>query len=98
MTAIDMVQPTTRPARHGKNGHAAEPALAAARANAEAVDRDARFPAEAMAAARAARLLGVMVPRELGGEGMRLSEVVDICYRLGQACASTAMIYAMHQT
>ena len=111
MTAIDMVQPTTWPARHGKNGHAAEPALrlpspaidvepvvAAARANAEAVDRDARFPAEAMAAARAARLLGVMVPGELGGEGMRLSEVVDICYRLGQACASTAMIYAMHQT
>jgi acyl-CoA dehydrogenase len=24
--------------------------------------------------------------------------MVDICYRLGQACASTAMIYAMHQT
>jgi acyl-CoA dehydrogenase len=38
-----------------------------------------------------------MLPRELGGEDAALSEIVDICYRLGQACASTSMIYAMHQ-
>ena len=39
-----------------------------------------------------------MVPHELGGEGASISDVVDVCYRLGRACASTAMIYAMHQT
>jgi acyl-CoA dehydrogenase len=42
--------------------------------------------------------MGIMVPRELGGDGAALPEVVDVCYRLGQACASTGMIYAMHQT
>jgi acyl-CoA dehydrogenase len=66
--------------------------------DAAAVDRDALFPVEAIAAAKAARLMGIMVPRELGGEGRGVSDMVDICYRLGQACASTGMIYAMHQT
>ncbi len=62
------------------------------------VDRDARFPREAMDALKAHRLLGVMLPVSLGGEDAGLSEIVDICYRLGQACASTAMIFAMHQS
>jgi acyl-CoA dehydrogenase len=71
---------------------------ATACANADAVDRDARFPHEAIAEARSQRLLGIMVPHHLGGEGASLADVVDICYALGRACASTAMIYAMHQT
>ena len=66
--------------------------------HAAAVDRDSRFPDEAIAAARAERLLGIAVPHELGGEGAGTAEVIDICYTLGRACASTAMIYAMHQT
>ncbi len=57
-----------------------------------------RFPREAIDAARAERLLGIAVPRELGGEGVGTADVVDVCYALGRACASTAMIYAMHQT
>jgi acyl-CoA dehydrogenase len=71
---------------------------AEAATTADAVDREARFPHEAIAAARSQRLLGIMVPHELGGEAASLSDVVDVCYRLGRACASTAMIYAMHQT
>jgi acyl-CoA dehydrogenase len=71
---------------------------ATASANADAVDREARFPHEAIAAARSQRLLGIMVPYPLGGEGADVSDVVDVCYALGRACASTAMIYAMHQT
>jgi acyl-CoA dehydrogenase len=66
--------------------------------HAGAVDQEARFPAEAIAAVRSERLLGVMVPPELGGEGASIGDVVDVCYRLGRGCASTAMIYAMHQT
>jgi acyl-CoA dehydrogenase len=65
--------------------------------NAAGVDADARFPDEAMTAARTQGLLGIMVPQDLGGEGATLADVADICYSLGQACASTAMIYAMHQ-
>jgi acyl-CoA dehydrogenase len=45
-----------------------------------AVDREARFPHEALAAARSQRLLGTLVPHELGGEGANLSDVVDVCY------------------
>lgn len=68
-----------------------------AAAHAEAVDREARFPAEAIAAAKAEGLLGVQAPAELGGEDASFAQVAEVCYVLGQACASSAMIYAMHQ-
>jgi acyl-CoA dehydrogenase len=76
----------------------AERVAVIAAAHAAAVDSEARLPEEAIAAARAERLLGIAVPREFGGEGASISDVVDVCYALGRACASTAMIYAMHQT
>ncbi len=68
-----------------------------AAAHADAVDREARFPSEAIEAARRHGLFGMMVPREFGGEGVSVSAAADVCYTLGQACASTAMIVAMHQ-
>ena len=75
----------------------AQRVAAVAALNAEVVDREARFPHEAIAAAKDEGLLGLMVPCHLGGEGASLAEVADVCYTLGAACASTAMIYAMHQ-
>jgi acyl-CoA dehydrogenase len=75
----------------------AEATAAIALKNADAVDREARFPTEAFLSARTQRLLGIMVPTELGGEGASLSDVVDVCYILARGCASTAMIFAMHQ-
>ncbi|RZM94942.1 acyl-CoA dehydrogenase [Bradyrhizobium genosp. SA-3] len=71
---------------------------AAAAADADGVDRDARFPHKAFEVAREQKLLGVMIPVEFGGFGASIYDVTDICYTLGRACASTAMIYAMHQT
>jgi acyl-CoA dehydrogenase len=65
--------------------------------HAQAVDRDGRAPVEAIAAAKAERLMGVLVPREFGGEGATHREVIEACYVLGQSCASSALIYAMHQ-
>ncbi len=76
----------------------AEKVAAVAAAHAASVDDELRFPEEAIAAARAERLMGVAIARELGGEGATISDLIDICYTLGRACASTAMIYAMHQT
>ena len=61
------------------------------------VDSAARFPAEAFAAVKAQRLLGIAVSKAGGGEGASISDVADVCYVLGQSCASTGMIYAMHQ-
>jgi len=75
----------------------AEAAASVAAEYADAVDRDARFPEEAFAEARARRLLGMQVPIELGGEGARVSDVAEVCYVLAKSCASTAMIFAMHQ-
>lgn len=72
-------------------------AAAVAREHADAVDRDGRFPSEAMAALREEELLGAMVPRALGGHGATIADVAHHCQRLAQGCASTAMIYAMHQ-
>ena len=72
--------------------------VAIAATHAAAVDAESRFPKEALTAARAERLLGIAVPREFGGDGLSVADVTDICYALGRACASTAMIYAMHQT
>jgi acyl-CoA dehydrogenase len=68
-----------------------------ARAHAAAVDAEGRFPHEAFAEIRRQRLLGIMVPAFLGGEAASTAAVIDVCYLLGQACASTALIFAMHQ-
>jgi acyl-CoA dehydrogenase len=70
---------------------------AVAAKHAAAVDREGRFPREAMAELKRQRLLGIMVPADLDGEAASVTDIASICYILGRACASTAMIYAMHQ-
>ena len=64
---------------------------------ADEVDASARFPSEAIAALRAAGLLGALVPVHLGGAGASTSETADAVAALARGCASTAMVYAMHQ-
>src|SRR3954451_9655057 len=71
---------------------------AVAAAEADDVDSEARFPKAAIDAARQQKLLGIQIPRKFGGEGASIFDVTDVCYTLGRACASTAMIFAMHQT
>jgi acyl-CoA dehydrogenase len=71
---------------------------AVAAAEAEDVDRQARFPQAAIDAARAQKLLGAQIPQAFGGDGASISDITDMCYTLGRACSSTAMIFAMHQT
>src|SRR5580692_951920 len=71
---------------------------AAAAAEAEDVDRYARFPQKAIDTARQQGLLGVQIPQQFGGDGASIFDVTDMCYTLGRACSSTAMIFAMHQT
>ncbi len=61
------------------------------------VDRNGRFPAEAIAALSDARLLSSFVPTDLGGDGATMTDVVAACHVLGMYCSSTAMVFAMHQ-
>src|SRR6201981_3701655 len=75
-----------------------ERTAAAAAAEADDVDRDARFPKAAFDAAREEKLLGMLIPVAFGGFGASIHDVTEACYTLGRACASSAMIFAMHQT
>ncbi|WP_237155168.1 acyl-CoA dehydrogenase family protein [Oryzibacter oryziterrae] len=61
------------------------------------VDAENRVPREAVEALKIEKLLSVMVPVELGGEGATTAEIADACAILGTACGSSAMIFAMHQ-
>ncbi|MBC3918572.1 acyl-CoA/acyl-ACP dehydrogenase [Undibacterium sp. CY18W] len=65
--------------------------------HADAVDQQARFPAEAITALKREKLLSAYIPAELGGGGVGLTELVDIVEILARECAATAMIFAMHQ-
>lgn len=64
--------------------------------HAGAVDQDARFPHEAFAALRRERALAAGVPRELGGFGASTSEMARMTQALGEHCAATGLIFAMH--
>ncbi len=61
------------------------------------VDLEARFPTEAFEALKQEKLLSAYVTEEFGGMGLSMTEICRICEVLGQYCASTAMVYAMHQ-
>ncbi|NLS05749.1 acyl-CoA/acyl-ACP dehydrogenase [Rhizobium sp. P32RR-XVIII] len=63
---------------------------------ADIVDAEGRFPREAVDAMKAERLLGIQVPRHLDGEGATTTEIAELCSILGQACAASAMVFAMH--
>jgi acyl-CoA dehydrogenase len=72
-------------------------AAAIAGEHADAVDRDARFPAEAFAALRGSRALGAAVPSQLGGCDVSFGALGNACFELSRRCASSGMVFAMHQ-
>jgi acyl-CoA dehydrogenase len=65
--------------------------------NADAVDRDARFPAETITALREKQALSAFVPGDLGGAGVSFEAIAGACYELGRHCGASAMVFAMHQ-
>jgi len=60
------------------------------------VDRDARFPAEALDALKSERVLSALVPVEQGGMGARLTDISDTVRVLSSHCAATGSVLAMH--
>ncbi|MFD9940466.1 acyl-CoA dehydrogenase family protein [Nonomuraea sp. NPDC059023] len=65
--------------------------------HAAAVDRDARFPKEALSALRAHGLLAAAAPVERGGLGADVPALAGMAAALARGCGATAMIWAMHQ-
>ncbi len=60
------------------------------------VDKEARFPTEAVEALRSAGLLSAPVPKTLGGAGCDMRELAQLCSTLAQGCGSSGMVLAMH--
>jgi len=60
------------------------------------IDRDHRFPQEAIEAATESGLMGVLIPREYGGAGLDALAFAICIEELAQACASTAVIVDVH--
>ncbi|MBO0689186.1 MAG: acyl-CoA dehydrogenase family protein, partial [Candidatus Dormibacteraeota bacterium] len=60
------------------------------------IDRNHRFPVEAVAGARERGLLGVLVPSAYGGAGLDHVAFVTCIEELARACASTAVIVDVH--
>ena len=66
-------------------------------ANAAHVDRERVFPVDNLKALAAAGALGLVVPAEHGGAGGGLAALAAACEAVGAACASTGMVFLMHE-
>ncbi len=60
------------------------------------IDRDGRWPAEGFEALGQAGLLGLMVPREMGGLEQGFVGLVAVVDELAQGCSATALCFGMH--
>lgn len=72
-------------------------AIDVAAPNAALADRTATFPVQTFEALRRNGMLGLMVPKSLGGQELGLRRIADLCAILAGACGASGMIYAMHQ-
>ncbi len=63
---------------------------------ADSVDREARFPTEAVDMLRNNKLLSTSLPVEVGGQSTSITELAAMARSLGAACSSAAMVFAMH--
>lgn len=60
------------------------------------VDNKARFPLESFNAIKTLKLMSAYVPEEFGGLGANIEQISKLCEIMARYCASTAMIYSMH--
>ncbi len=66
------------------------------RPNADALDEAATFPKENFDALAKSGLLGLRIPKDLGGMGADVLTSVLVIERLARACGSTGMCFKMH--
>lgn len=60
------------------------------------IDRDARFPTENYADLHAQDLMGICIPRDLGGRGADLKAYMLAAAEIGRYCGATALTFNMH--
>ncbi|MGW4277146.1 acyl-CoA dehydrogenase family protein, partial [Streptomyces seoulensis] len=93
MTVTDPPRTAWRPADLER---AVSEVEAEAARHAEACDREARFPVEALGAMRRTGLLGLLVPAADGGPGGGTDDLLAVSSRLSRTCMSVGMIFTMH--
>lgn len=64
--------------------------------HAEEVDREGRFPIEAVTAFKAEKLLSAPIAKEFGGMGLSMRGQGELVAAIAQHCGSSAMVLAMH--
>ncbi|MVT70085.1 acyl-CoA dehydrogenase [Bradyrhizobium pachyrhizi] len=69
---------------------------ATVKVNADRNDRESRFPRENLRALAEAGWTGVLNEPQFGGLGLSHLDFAEAAYRIGQADASTGLIYVMH--
>jgi len=67
-----------------------------ARPNADDVDINARFPIESLNALKEVNILSAGVPQSLGGYGLDIIELGELCRIIAKHCASSSMVLGMH--
>lgn len=65
-------------------------------ANAATTDKTASFPRDNVKLLASRKLLGLFVPEHLGGLGGSAHTFAEMAHAIGEACASTGMIFVMH--
>ena len=65
-------------------------------ADAEAVDRQARWPEKGLRALQGAGLGGLVIPERYGGLGQGLLGLAQVCEQIGRECASSGLCFGMH--
>jgi acyl-CoA dehydrogenase len=68
-----------------------------AAADSDLVDQQGCFPQRSIDALKEAKGLSAFVPEVYGGAGIGFLEIARACFELSRECASTGMIFAMHQ-
>lgn len=81
---------------HELRGKAEQVALGQIAPRSDEVDRDAIWPAHALRALADAGLLGLHVPRRLGGHEQGLLALAVLTETLAKACPSSALCFGMH--
>jgi alkylation response protein AidB-like acyl-CoA dehydrogenase len=64
--------------------------------NAASIDKEGRFPREAVDALGREGLLGLISAESVGGMGLGIRAAAEVVERLARECASTAMVACMH--
>ncbi|MBJ7354134.1 MAG: acyl-CoA/acyl-ACP dehydrogenase [Thermoleophilaceae bacterium] len=65
--------------------------------NAKDVDKNSRFPQEALDVMRELKILSSSLPTELGGLGLKLRELSEIASTIARRCGASSMVFAMHE-